>query len=231
MGLLVQTALLVAGIVLLSCMPIFFGAAKKYSKAFFLTGTGAMFGLCFFDLLPDAFDRGGKLSLTIIAFIFILYTLMHGFSHKHDSEQPFLVLFVSLLVHCFASGMFLTISSDLSVKTAQAVFIALCIHKSYEALMFSFILVDRQFSRRRKILFLSLYASSLPLGVAITWLFKDSFSERVAMVLSSIAVGSLIGCLVFDFLFPSLRKIRARRLELVFIAVGLVLTQIVLRGL
>ncbi len=231
MGLVVQSATLVAGIVLLSCLPMFVGAAKKYSKVFFLTGTGAMFGLCLFDLLPDVFERGGKLSLLLIAVILITYALLHGLSHKHNSEQPFFVLFISLLVHCFASGMFLALSNELSVKTSQAVFIALCIHKSYEALMFSFILVDRGFSILRKILFLGLYAASLPFGVVTTWLFRDSFSELMATSLSSIAVGSLIGCLIFDFLFPSLQKIRARRIEVAFIALGLVLTQLVLRGL
>lgn len=230
MGLIAQTSILVACVVFFSCAPTLFGTVRKYSQWFFLMGTGAMFGLCFFDLLPEVIERGGKLSLAIIVVMFVLYTLVHGVHHKHDGHQPFLVLFASLLVHCFASGMFLVISNDFSVHSASAMLLALCVHKSYEALMFSFILINRQFSSRRRWTLLAFYTLSLPLGIATTALFKGNLGETLATVLSSFAAGSLIGCLIFDFLVPSTRHLNDRRFELAFLVLGLVLTQLVMRG-
>lgn len=230
MGLVIQTATLVAGIVSFSCLPMIFGGVKKFSQVFFLTGTGAMVGLCLFDLLPHAFEHGGFMSIGIIASVFLLYALLHGRSHSHGLEQPIMILFGSLLVHCFSSGMFLVLSGEFSGEASQAVFMALLVHKSYEALIFSFILIERKISQMKKIIFLSCYALCFPLGVAFTWFFEASLNEYVAMVLSNVAVGSLVGCLIYDFLVPSIKKIQTRRIEIAFIALGFVVTQLVIRG-
>lgn len=229
MGLFAQTAILVIGILSFSSLPLIFGKVKKYSQSFFLMGTGAMFGLCFFDLVPELLERGGQLSIFIMIVVLIIYFIIHIKDHHHDNHA-FSLFYLSLVLHCFTSGILLVISTKFSSKGAQSVFIALCVHKIYEALMFSFILINRQISQFRKFILLGFYAFSLPLGVAVTFLFKESLNEQLAMILSSIAVGTLIGCLIFDFLLPSLRQIKNRRFEMVFIFLGLILTQLVLRG-
>jgi len=89
-----------------------------------------------------------------------------------------------------ASGIWLLISSQFSSKAAQSVFMALCVHKSYEAMIFFFILINRQLSQLSKTILLGFYAFSL----------------------------------------PSLRQIQKLRFEMCFIVLGLILTQIVLRG-
>ena len=46
----------------------------------------------------------------------------------------------------------------------------------------------------------------------------------VAMVISSVAVGSLMGCMIHDFLIPSLKHVRARRHEAAWLVLGGALT-------
>jgi zinc transporter ZupT len=230
MDLMSQTAILVAGIISFSCLPLIFKTVKKHSQLFFLTGTGAMFGLCFFDLLPELFEKGGKSSLIIIALVLVVYIIIHKHHHKTNEEHIFSLFFVSLVLHCFASGLLLAISYHVSDKASHSIFITLFIHKCYEALMFSFILINRQFSAHKKALLLSAYALSLPLGIISTLLIKESMTGQLAVIISSISVGTLVGCLIFDFFIPSLRQIKHRRFEMVFIIFGLILTQLILRS-
>ncbi len=207
-----------------------------------------MFGLCFFDLLPDVLEIGGKSSLYIIGVVWLIYSLIHLFhlvhhetDHDHDCGDPtshdgghshsFAMFCGSLVTHCFASGMLLSLSHDLSAQVANTVFLALVAHKGYEALMFSSILVKQQFSWLSQCGLLGLYSLSLPLGVGLAYFLKGSLSQEVAMMMSSVAVGTLLGCLIFDFMIPTVRQLRKRRIELIWIALGLLLTQLVMKGL
>jgi hypothetical protein len=76
---------------------------------------------------------------------------------------------------------------------------------------------------------LLLYAAALPTGVALTLAYRSVFSQSLALIATSLAVGTLLGCLIFDFLMPSLNHIRARRNDLGWIVVGLGFTQLLMR--
>ena len=72
---------------------------------------------------------------------------------------------------------------------------------------------------------------SFPAGVVLTLAYRSVFTQSIALVATSLAVGSLLGCLMFDFLIPSVSQIRNRRYDLGWIAAGLILTQFVMRAL
>ena len=59
MSLFTETGILALGIVFFSSLPFLFKRVRSFSKFLFFIGTGAMFGICFFDLLPDVFEMGG----------------------------------------------------------------------------------------------------------------------------------------------------------------------------
>ncbi len=249
MNLLVETAALAAGIALFSGLPLFFyPQVKRHSRFLFLVGTGAMFGLCFFDLLPDVLEIGGKSSLYIIGVVWLIYSLIHLFhlghhetDHDHDCGDPSLhegghshsfgLFCGSLITHCFASGMLLSLSHGLSAQVANTVFLALVAHKGYEALMFSSILMKQQFSKLKQVALLGTYSLSLPLGVGFAYFLRDTLSQDLAMMMSSVAVGTLLGCLIFDFMIPTVRQLRRRRIEILWIGLGLLLTQLVMKSL
>ncbi|MFX6201682.1 hypothetical protein ABTF50_19990, partial [Acinetobacter baumannii] len=62
-GLTAETICISACIAILSAVPLFLEVARRYSKLFFLLGTGALSGILAFDLIPDLFELGGSSSL------------------------------------------------------------------------------------------------------------------------------------------------------------------------
>ncbi len=245
MNLVAETAVLTAGIALFSGLPVFFyPQVKRHSRLLFLVGTGALFGLCFFDLIPDVFEIGGKPSLYIMGAVWLIYSLIHLFhlghhstDHEHacdhhgEHAHSFPMFCGSLMTHGFASGILLSLSHGISAQVANTVFLALIAHKGYEALMFSSILMKQQFSRLSQWGLLVLFSLSLPLGVGLAHFLRDALSQDLAMMMSSVAVGTLLGCLIFDFMIPTLRQLRRRRVELLWIALGLLLTQFFMKSL
>jgi len=153
--------------------------------------------------------------------------------HQQDYEgavvTPSPFFFVSITGHCFASGMLLTVSRSFSEALSLNVYAALLIHKAYEALTVSSILVGDGRSRSRNFGIIGAYTLSFPLGVGLAMLLGNTKGQSVALVISGVAVGTLLGCLIFDFLIPSFFQLKRRKSHVAWIALGLLLTQIVMR--
>lgn len=245
---LLWETLLISGIMLiLSALPLFSERVRRHAKLFFLLGTGALTGLLLFDLLPDLVEMGGRSSLLGAGIVWAIYSLLHlshvryhkleGQSetqhvHHHHGHGGSLFFFLaSMISHCVASGMLLVLSDGLANQINRTVFLALLAHKGYEALTVSSIMIERQKSRSKALVSLGLYSLSLPAGVIVTLCFRSVFTQSIALVATSLAVGSLLGCLMFDFLIPSFSAIRTRRYDVAWVAVGLLLTQLVMRTL
>lgn len=246
MTLLQQTIILFLGMGVFSALPTFWSRLDHFSRTLFLIGTGAIAGLCVFDLVPDVFELGGKLSLYVVAGVWLVYSLAHYFhiGHHHlDHEhldyvhleqvrkEGVSVFFFSLFAHCFSSGMLLAVSEHLSQKIAGTVFVALAAHKGYEALMVSTVLNQRVRHKTQRIFLILGYSLALPLGVLFSFVFRESWSREVAIWVSSVALGTLLGCVLFDFIIPSLHHLRKNKKRLGWIALGLVVTQVIVKRL
>src|ERR1700722_3297367 len=58
---LIAETLIISGTMFFLCLvPLVSTTAQKYSRYFFLIGTGALSGLLIFDLFPDVISMGGK---------------------------------------------------------------------------------------------------------------------------------------------------------------------------
>src|SRR5262249_38341826 len=151
---------------------------------------------------------------------------LHHHHPDHDPDSDGIAhlsvgfLMTSMVAHCLASGMFLALSRDLSSSVERGVFWALIAHKGYEALSVSLVLQERLRSPRRLLWLTAAYALSLPAGVALTVGlaalmggagYDEAWLRTAAMVMGSIAAGSLMGCMVHDFLIPSYHHVRERR--------------------
>lgn len=235
-----ETLILSLGMALLCALPLVSERVRNHSRVFFLLGTGAMFGICFFDLLPDVFELGGRSSLVVAGVIWAVYSIFHivkfgaaghSHGHEHDAEAHASYLFLfSMIGHCVASGMLLAASQSLSAQMASTVFVALIAHKGYESLTVSSVLLRKILSRPGRIAAITAYALSLPLGVGVTYFFREQMSQRIAMFISSVAIGTLLGCLIFDFLIPSIEELRSRKARAGWLLLGFALTQVVLHG-
>ena len=244
MNLMLETLILAVGMAGLATLPIISARVRAHSQSIFLLGTGALFGICFFDLMPDVFEIGGRTGLCVVAVVWLAYSLLHIFhlghhdheGHDHHAEgtegQPASFFFLaSLIGHCFASGMLLAVSQGMSQRIASTVFMALLAHKAYEALTLSSILVRSNKTRLEQAVIIGIYSLAVPAGVAVTTAFHESMNENVAIWISAMAVGTLLGCLIFDFLIPSVQHLKESRAQAAWIAVGLVMTQLVMRSL
>jgi zinc transporter ZupT len=156
----------------------------------------------------------------------------------HLPESSFFLM-AAMVSHCFSSGMLLVISHELSAKVAASVFLALIGHKGYEALSVSVLLSQRTKDLKRFALCAFAYSVSFPLGViatiALTRVLGPTTSPTViktfAIVVASVAVGSLAGCMVNDFLIPSIQHVRARRHHVAWMLLGVGLTLLFTVGL
>jgi len=190
-----------------------------------------LLGVCLFDLIPEMFEIGGNTSLVIMAASWAVFAAIHALqgghlhadvndAHLHSHTVKFLL--GSMVLHCFAGGMLLVSSYELSARLAFHVFLGLIAHKGFEALAMSSLLLEKLDSRKQVILSVILYAISFPAGVIATTLLRQTYAatlsperiENLAMVITSIAVGNLLGCLVQDFLVPAFREVKNTALRL-----------------
>jgi zinc transporter ZupT len=153
----------------------------------------------------------------------------HQQSYEGAIVTPSPFFFVSIIGHCFASGMLLTVSRSYSESLSMNVYAALLIHKAYEALTVSSILVGNSKSRSGDMGIIGAYTLSFPAGAGLAMLLGAAKGQNVALAISGIAVGTLLGCLIFDFLIPSFFQLKQRRSHIAWIGLGLILTQMVMR--
>jgi zinc transporter ZupT len=245
MNLLLETLLISALMGALCVAPRFFKGIRDSSQVLLLIGTGALLGIYFFDLLPDVVEIGGRSSLMIVLAVWAIYSLGHTFHLHHHEHQstceshdapdapsvPVGFLMTSMITHCLASGMFLSLSHGLSQSIERTVFWALIAHKGYEALSVSMVLQEKVRDSRKLAFLTALYALSFPAGVAMTSaataLLAGHYADWIrgaAIIVASISAGSLMGCMLHDFVIPSLRQVRARKAELRWVALGLFCT-------
>ena len=135
-----------------------------------------------------------------------------------------------MMVHCMASGMLLAMSFELTSSFGRTVFFALIAHKSYESLTVSSVLVEKYKSKKSTLIAILLYSLSLPIGVLLTSLFHSKITQTAALLTTSLAMGTLLGCLIYDFIVPSLKQFRTHRFAPIWIALGLLATQFVMRA-
>jgi zinc transporter ZupT len=256
MSILTQTVLISLLMALCFTAPRFSKKIASHSKILLLIGTGGLVSLYFADLLPDVLELGGLSSLAIIVAVWLTYSYFHtshvhdhahsheGHAHEdlshlhvHGSGSP-KFLMISMVSHCFSSGMLLYMSHELSSRIAASVFFALIGHKGYEALSVS-VLLSQKIKDARKFTLCALgYSLAFPVGVlttaALARFLGDGASpvviKTVATIVASVAVGSLAGCMVNDFLLPSIRHVKSRRLEAGWMLVGVALTMIFVVG-
>ena len=216
-----EVLILALAMTFFSALPLFSPAARRHSRIHFLIGTGAMFGICFFDLVPDVFQMGGSKSLFVdggrLVDLFASFHLMghhHGEEksnhelHHHVPEAGFALFLVSIVAHCFASGMLLTVSYGLSKEVASTVFAALVAHKIYESLLLSsMILVQKRSTSRSRGGHRDL-CGGVARGRVGHWLIPKYDQPGSRRPDQQRRRWDLLGCLIFDFLIPSIGQLR-----------------------
>lgn len=97
---------------------------------------GAVIGVAFFDLLPEAFSLGGRLASMVVAIGFLAYLILdrtigmcgHDHGHDHDHTRRSLLRVVSLCVHSFLDGLAIGFSFQVSAAVGSVVAVAVLAH-------------------------------------------------------------------------------------------------------
>ena len=227
-----------------SAIPLYSKTLRKFSSLFSLLGTGALAGILFFDLIPDIYQIGGQASLGLMLAVCGGYSVIHvirfgsqfknpnqlsGTPHSHYGNGNSLFFLLSMAGHCFASGILLVTAEGFSVGLNRGIFLALLAHKLYESLTVATVLIEKQRSRSKSIASILVYSLSLPVGVLLTFIFKSHLTPSIALIATSLAAGTLLGCLIFDFFIPSLAEIRKKWSALGWVTAGLFSAQVLLK--
>ena len=222
---ILSSALIVSLVIaFFGAVPWFFSGIRNFSHFFLYLGTGALLYFALFDLLPEMIEAGGWTAIAVMLIVLGFFSWLHVRDrlHAHSGDgHPLSVLVVSMSLHTFSSGMLLVSSYDISETLVRGVFFSLVVHKAFEAMSVSSLLIVKEPSSKKIFLMMLLYGLSFPIGVALTsWARNWAGSavsvgdiEMSAMIITSVALGSLLGCLINDFIIPTVQRLKQPRLE------------------
>jgi zinc transporter ZupT len=114
---------------------------------------------------------------------------------------------MALFAHQFSNGVWLGLADGQKVSFEMSLFWAILLHKLFEVLLVvSLITIDYRFKKNEKNylrwmpqFLLFTYCILLPLGTAIG---LQHWVREYQFIVANFAAGSLMGCLVFDFIGP-----------------------------
>ena len=242
-------------IAVFASIPFFIKTSRSASEKFLLFGTGAFLGIVMFDLIPDVYEVGGIPSLIGILVVGLLATFLHKEHHPHTPHEhhghgecahqhedpealPRALIVFSMSFHCFTSGVLLAVANSVSTEFEHSVLRSLVVHKAYEDL--SIALFVRQISPKkgRAIRLIALYILSFPAGfIAMslasrfgTSLWNHAFIQHGTVWIAVVSLGTLAGCLIVDFVKPSLHHVRQNLRQLAWITLGMVLSYALTSG-
>lgn len=162
---------------------------------------GAIIGVAFFDLLPEAIELGGKIHgvafiTSITALGFIIYTILDRFvffhSHvAHDSETTVnnrgVLGASSLSVHSFLDGVAIGLAFKVSAAVGTVVTIAVLVHDFSDGINTVNLILKNSGTKKQAFKWLLVDAIAPVIGVVSTLFF--SVSESVLGIILAIFAG------------------------------------------
>ncbi|MFA6227509.1 MAG: ZIP family metal transporter [Candidatus Paceibacterota bacterium] len=163
---------------------------------------GAVLGVAFFDLLPEAISLGNKfyeisyvMGFVALGFIFYLIldrlTLLHchdeGCDHGHSEESKQnkgVFGAISLSVHSFLDGVAVGIGFQVSVAVGVVIAVAVLVHDFSDGLNTASLILRGGGEKKKAFRFLIIDALAPVLGIFSTFLFilpEKSFSIILAL--------------------------------------------------
>jgi zinc transporter ZupT len=142
-----------------------------FSKLLLSFSGAYLFGLIFLHLLPEIYeDSSWEIGIYILlGFLlqlgldYISKGIEHGHAHHHGNKFP-LAIFIGLCLHSFFEGMpILHYSANGDLEMNYALISGILIHKIPIAIVLAGLL-KQQFTTTKSLVFLSIFALTLPLG-------------------------------------------------------------------
>ena len=158
---------------------------------------GAIIGVAFFDLLPEAIELGKNIYdvssiISIVAFAFIVYMVLDRFiifhSHSHNGGENQITTkgklgAGSLSIHSLLDGIAIGIAFQASTAVGIVVAIAILVHDISDGINTVGLILKNEGNRKQAFLWLILDAIAPVIGVISTFLFSLS-SNSLSVILS-----------------------------------------------
>ena len=156
---------------------------------------GAVLGVAFFDLLPEAIEAGGVAALTIVALAFFIYLLLDRllFFHCHDDEHCGAgkhrgrVGAGNLSLHSFLDGVAVGVAFHASPALGLVVALAVLAHGFSDGINTVGVILRHGGNRREAFKWLLLDAAAPALGIISTYFIP--INEAIVAPLLAVFAG------------------------------------------
>lgn len=191
--------------------------AKRFLHWFVSFAAGALLGVAFFDLLPEAFAEASPSVLLpavligIVAFFLIEHSML--WYHCHHGQHAELPLYTTTVIfgdalHNFLDGIAITVSFLVSIPLGVVTTGAILLHELPQEIS-DFSLMLHAGMEKRRIFWINLVISfTTVLGAALTYLFSHRITEYLPIFLG--LTGGAFLYIALSDLIPELHKERSR---------------------
>lgn len=229
---------LAGGILLLSRQELM----KKISLALVSFSAGTLLGASFFDLLPEAFDKGLKLAdlfffVLIGLILFYLLEKLLIWRHCHDTEKcdihsySSMVLFGDAL-HNFIDGIIIAVSFLVAVPLGFITSIAVILHEIPQEIGDFAVLLHAGWKRKKIISFNLLTSLATIIGALLTYYFY-SFIAFLSLPLLGFAAGGFLYIALADLVPETHKELSPPKilLQIILLLAGLAIVWLATRSL
>lgn len=194
----------------------FFGKEGKIvgTHRFILpVAVGVFLGIVFFELIPETLEANsefgpiaimvGFLGFYLLSHLLDTYHHHHFDSHDTCATQGARMLLIGDAIHNIADGVVIASAFIISPVAGILTTIGIALHEIPQEIAEFGVLLQAGYTKTKAILYNLISASSVIVGVFLTYLFASSLHEYV-FVLTGIAAGNLLYIATTDFI-PELR--------------------------
>lgn len=221
--------------------PLFKKWTDKQLHLFIAFGAGVFLGAIFLHLLPDALANGtSKMAsgMVLLGFLIILLverTLLR--SHKlhcdngclHRHEMVGITVFIGLSVHSLTSGFALGVGM-IDPELALIIFIAIIAHKATAAFSLSTIFCLAEFSRKKTLTLILVFALMTPLGAIISLPFISSLKDISLAIPIGLTAGTFLYVATMDLLPEAFHSDKERVSTFVWLILGVFIMLLIKLG-
>src|SRR3989344_206815 len=170
-------------------------AVRKATHRFISFAVGALLGVVFLDLLPEAVEIEKPDTLFMAALIgFVVFFILERFLwwyHCHDGECPvhamgYLVLIGDAL-HNFIDGVVIAVAFLADFRLGILTSVAVIFHELPQEISDFVVLLHSGFSRSKALLYNFLIALATVAGALLAYVFRGSLENTLGIALGIVA--------------------------------------------
>lgn len=194
-------------------IPIRKEAARKIMSTAVAFATGSLLGAAFFDVLPEAFEAGGKAMFSFVFLGMMAFFVLERYIHwnhchatgceKHYHPMTYLNIMGDAF-HNFVDGAVIAASYFVSVPLGIVTTFAIVAHEIPQEIGDFAILIHGGFSKKSAQIFNFLTSITAFFGAGITYFFAKEVENAIPMILA-VAGGGFIYLATAD-LIPEIHK-------------------------